>query len=98
LTKTSNSIFNKCSNPQQPQPIQHYHQQALEIYKFERANKNMATEHGLYSTIRIIHNGYYLKKMRERERKRERGQLETAQSSPWSISSNAQNCKTHAYK
>jgi hypothetical protein len=68
LTKPSNSIFNKRSNPEPPQPIQHYHQQALEIYKLERANKNMATEHGLSVPLELSTMGITFKK-RETEKK-----------------------------
>lgn len=78
-----------CSNSQLSQSIQHYHQEASEIYKLARANKNMPTEHGLYSTINVIHNGYCLYIYIYMHIKR---QTEIAHSSPWSVSSNAESC------
>jgi len=46
------------------QPSQRHHREVPEVYRLERrANKNMATESGLYNTISTIYNGYYSKQI-----------------------------------
>jgi len=42
------------------QPSQRHHLEDPEVYRLERrANKNMATESGLYYSISSIYSGYY---------------------------------------
>jgi len=38
--------------------VQRRHREAPKIYRLTEANKNTAIEHGLYSTIRAMHNVY----------------------------------------
>jgi hypothetical protein len=66
-------------------PAASTHTVSTVVFLKRRANKGMATERGVYSTISIIHNGYYLKKLTK---------LQTAPSSPWSIYSNAESSIT----
>jgi hypothetical protein len=61
LTKPSK---NRCGNSKQWQPLQHHCREAPEINRPEgRANKNMATECSVYSTISLIWNGDYPTKL-----------------------------------
>jgi hypothetical protein len=56
------TLFSRCSNSQQPQPLLYHHREAAEVFRLERrAHKNMIVENGPHNTTSTTHKTCYPK-------------------------------------